>query len=66
MYNTGRKGLFGPLRVNVPIQHCFQIFVVKCLMKNKNGVDVQIKVVNVNVKITSIRLNSSYFLSIIF
>ena len=43
---------------------CFQRFVRKCLMKNKNGVHVQSKVVNVNVKITSIRLDSSDLLLI--
>ena len=34
-------------------------------MKAENGVDVQRKVVNVNVKITSILLDSSYFLLIL-
>ena len=53
------------LGVNVRNQHCFQKFVIKCLMKAKNGVDVQRKVVNVNVKITSVRLDLSY-ISLIF
>ena len=42
----------------MPIQHCFQRFVYKWVMENMNGVDVQSKVVNVNVKITLVRLDS--------
>ena len=43
---------FSVLPFSVLIEHYYQRFVLKCLMKNKNGVDVQSKVVIVNIKRT--------------
>ena len=52
------------LTLQGPDSTLFSKIPTKCLMENQNGVDVQNKVININVKITSVRLDSSYLLLI--